>query len=110
MALGFSFQLTPKQTELLLTCVFGRYRNCGEASSREGVFFLPDFSGDIVSTGKRLIDKGLMDHDNFRNPTWMATDAGRAMAKIIVGDARKIVAFEDAAKPVKAVLKKKVRK
>ena len=90
MALGFSFQLTPRQTELLLSCVYGHYVTLGNGS------LLPEHTGDMVMPGRRLIDKGLLSHDNSRNPT------GRAIAEMIVSDARKIANMADTATVVKS--------
>lgn len=102
MSLAFSFQLTPRQTEMLLVCAYGHYKamdsNCiGQPPQH----VLPDFDCPcFVTVGKKLIEKGLLTHSNDRIPTWQSTDIGKQMAAMIVGDARKIVAYADTAKPL----------
>lgn len=97
MSLAFSFQLTPRQTELLLTCAFGHYRKID--TNIDDLLPIHEMSS-FVTIGQKLIQKGLLSHDNSRNPTWAPTERGIALAKMIVEDARKIVAFEETAKPL----------
>jgi hypothetical protein len=103
MSLAFSFQLTPAQTQLLLTCAFGHYDGGSEISGP-----LPSFeSSRFVTAGRRLIDKGLLSHSNERTPTWLPTETGIHMARLIVADAKKLVALEETAKPVPKPVKKR---
>ncbi len=104
MSLAFSFQLTPRQTQVLLCCAFGHYKKISEHNES----LLPDY-GDVnnfVAVGSKLIQKGLLSHDNSRNPTWMPTERGITVANMIVDDAAKLVATRDTAKEIKPIQKK----
>ena len=96
MSLSFSFQLTPSQTQLLLRCAFGHYRNL-ENSDRT----LPDWdSSHFVPVAKKLCEKGLITHSNDRVPSYLPTEMGIAMANQIARDAAEIVRLADTRKPV----------
>lgn len=99
MSLAFSFQLTPRQTELLLTCAFGHYRNINLSDRDSSLLPIHEMSS-FVTVGQKLIQKGLLSHDNNRNPTWMATERGITVANMIVDDAAKMVAIRDTAKKI----------
>lgn len=108
MSLSFSFQLTPLQTKMLLICAYGHYTEIGVVTHGKPPDYLPDFQcGHFVTVGKKLQEKGLLSWDGKRNPTWLPTDAGMAMAAMIVADARKIIEYADTAKPIPGAKAKK---
>ena len=57
------------------------------------------FHNDISAcvTGKSLMRKGLVSHSVEQQPTWQITDEGRAMASLIVKQARTIVEIANSA-------------
>lgn len=86
--LAFKFDMTPAQVDFLLIVFSGRYKQLDKSPH-----FLPDCnSPHFVGIAGKLINRGLLTHDNSRNPTYLITDNGRAVAQMIVDDARRIAA------------------
>ena len=110
MSLAFSFRLTPAQTTFLLKCAFGHYgRTEGELSSP----LLPLFdSSHFVSIARNLESKGLITHSNNREPSYLPTPMGIAMAEQIARDAAEIVKLKETSPgvPVHVERGKKVAK
>ena len=101
--LAYKFQLTPAQVDMLLCFYFGDYRTIDKSDS-----LMLDFNNShFVPIGAKLMEKGLVTHDNTRNPTWLITSQGKSIAELIVAEAKKIAAR--VVKPVK-VKTHKVRK
>ena len=100
--LSFRFELTPRQCEMLLAFYAGHYRRIDKC----GPLCLEFDSSYFVPVGKKLIDKGLVTHDNSREPTWMITDRGVSIAETILDDARRMVAKYGKRKPVDVKVKK----
>ena len=93
--LSLKFQLTPAQTQMLLVIAYGHYFDLDGC-------LLPDYeSSYFVATGRRLLEKGLVSHDMKRNPTWMVTERGVAIADMITDHARAIVELKESGKTIK---------
>lgn len=96
--LAFKFQLTEAQVRLLLVMYFGEYEDIGNPNGiGRNPTLLPRYRsnnnsiGDMITPGKALIHKGLISHCNNRNPTWLITESGEAVARMIVKEATEIV-------------------
>jgi hypothetical protein len=93
MSLAFSFRLTPAQTTLLLKCAFGHY---GRTENEPSSPLLPLFdSTHFVSIARNLEAKGLITHSNNREPSYLPTSMGIAMAEQIARDAAEIVKLKE---------------
>jgi len=96
--LALRFQLTPAQTGLLIDFAAGNY--CRE--ERGPILYPPQIESPFfIATVNALVKKGLVDHDNARNPTFLITDQGRAMAQLIYAAAKDICARIESPQPVK---------
>jgi len=98
--ISVSFQLTPAQTKMLLLVAFEHY---------EGDLCLPAFHNgrnDFVTVVQGLIRRGLVDHDSNRCPAYVATDTGRALAKVIVDGCKQAVNLEAGIEDRRKVWKK----
>jgi hypothetical protein len=86
--LAFRFQLTPAQVDFLLVVYSGKYRRMDRSVS-----LLPEYPhSHFVSIAIKLGEKGLLTHDNSRNPTYLITPQGKAVAEMIIADAKRIAA------------------
>jgi hypothetical protein len=103
--LALNFNLTPAQVEMLLICAYGHYHQIDPLRGDSTI--IPSFdSPNFVGVGTKLIAKGLMTHDNSRNPTWLVTDRGRAVADLIVDKAQAMVALRKKAKKIPVKVKR----
>ena len=87
--LGFRFQLTPAQVDFLLVLYSGKYERMDRSVS-----LLPDYPhSHFVPIAIKLREKGLLTHDRNRNPTYLITPQGKAVAEMIIRDAKRIAAI-----------------
>jgi len=83
--LGVAFSLTSAQVRLLIATAFDRRNDIG----------LPDGEHrDYVGTAKCLERRGLITHSNDREPTYVATPLGIALANAIADECREVVASQ----------------
>ena len=91
MSLGLSFNLTPAQTKALMIVASYRYRGKGWGTSDSDVL-LPAFeSSHFVTVMQTLGRKGLVTHDSRREPTYLPTPEGEAIASIIARTAQELL-------------------
>lgn len=112
MALSFSFQMTPRQTEFLLVVAYGHYRDIRNPNSIGAEpCWLPEFEhSSFVQVAHKLIEKGFVTHDQNRTPTYLVTDMGKQFAEHVIRDAKRLIAFEENKKPIPKVVARKVCK
>ncbi len=93
MSLSFSFRLTPAQTMMLLKCAFGHY---GRSEDSPHSPLLPLFDSNVfVTIARNLESKGLLTHNALREPSYLPTALGIALAENIVRDAAEIVRLKE---------------
>jgi len=94
--LALRFSLTPAQTEALLVLANDIYVD-SRGPNNHGVI-LPDWeSSHFVATMNRLIQKGLISHDPKRQPSFQATEEGRAIARLIESHCEKLLGYRERA-------------
>lgn len=99
--LGLNFKLTPPQTELLLIIANEVYKDTNGIVT-------PDWdSSYFVSSGQRLISKGLVTHSMSQSPTWQPTEEGKAVAKLIEGQCERMLEYRKKANTVNGKKKRK---
>ena len=106
MSLSFSFHLTPAQTKMLLACAFGHY---GRAEANSPLLPLFD-SSFFVAIARNLESKGLITHDGMREPSYMPTEIGVAMANQIARDAEEIVRLKQTSPGIPKAVDRRGRK